>query len=67
MHGKALKVMFIKSHTRRRLKWVVGNYADMDAWLANELIDAGIVIEYKGVWPPSKIKTRINLKDLKNG
>lgn len=62
-----MRVIFIRSHVRRGLKWVVGNCADMDTWLAKELIDKGIVKEYVGRWPTPKVKTKINLKDLKNG
>lgn len=61
-----VRVIFIKSHVRRRLRWVVGNCADMDTWLAEELIEKGIVKKYDGAWPP-KVKTKINLKDLNNG
>lgn len=59
-----MKVIFIKSHQRRWSKWVVGNVADFDKWLADELIEKQIAKEYKGPWPPTG-KTKFNLKDLK--
>lgn len=59
-----MKVIFIRSHKRRIWKWVVGNVADLDTWLATELIEQGIAKEYTGQWPP-RGKTKINLKDLK--
>lgn len=62
-----MRVVFIRSHVRRGLKWVVGNCADMDNWLAEELIDKGIVKELEGPWPTARKKRKINLKDLKNG
>ena len=63
-----MRVIFIKSHHRRNRKRVVGELADFDPWLADELIEKQIVKEYKGPWPPPKGrkgKTKINLKDLK--
>lgn len=58
-----MRVIFIRSNVMRGLKWVVGNCADMDTWLAEDLMSKGIVKKYTGVWPPKR-KTKINLKDL---
>jgi hypothetical protein len=47
------------------VRWIVGNKTQMSRLKAEGLIQRGIVEEYSGPWPPKKIKTKINLKDLK--
>lgn len=59
-----MKVIFIKAHKRKHRKFVVGNLADFEMWLATELMKDGIVKAYNGHWPPQH-KIKINLKDLK--
>jgi hypothetical protein len=63
-NANRMKVMFIKAHWMNDVKWNVGHKTQMRKEKAEELIRRRIVEEYSGPWPP-KIKTKINLKDLK--
>lgn len=58
-----MRIIFKKACVFNRHKRVVGNITTVKNEIANDLIEKGIAIEYKGEYPP-KAKTKVNLKDL---